>query len=268
MEKNEIPQELQESLKRYRELLGYDVEKGKLSLTERNHKPYGYTDYADDTEDKENPDFDFGGEGDKGDTAGGEEGGDNADFDFGGGEEGGDTEEETDEFGTADEFSAADDIETDEDGDVEEIDVTDIVKRADDAKGYAEKAVTAAEEGNSMIKDLMGKFQELEKSLGAINTVSAEVSSIKKDLQAQKPKEKLELRSLDSYPFNVKLTDYWNDEKLKDNYEITDGSTPDAQSPDGQVNVWKITPEDTKDWNSVDIQKSFIPESKNKKKRL
>ena len=300
MEKNEIPQELQESLKRYRELLGYDVEKGKLSLTERNHKPYldsGYTDYADDTEDKENPDFDFGGEGDKGDTAGddkapdidfgdtgndtGEEGGDNADFDFGGdtegdtGEEGGnnadfdfggETEEDTDEFGTADEFSAADDIETD--GDVEEIDVTDIVKRADDAKDYAEKAVSAAEEGTSMIKDLMSKFQELEKSLGAINTVSAEVSSIKKDLQAQKPKEKLELRSLDSYPFNVKLTDYWNDEKLKDNYEITDGSTPDAQSPDGQVNVWKVTPEDTKDWNKVDIQKSFIPESKNKKKRL
>jgi hypothetical protein len=114
----------------------------------------------------------------------------------------------------------------------------------------------------------MGKFQELEKSLGAINTIGNEVNSIKKDLQAQKPKEKLELRSLDSYPFNVKLTDYWNDEKLKDNYEITDGSQPDAQSPDGQVNVWKVTPEDTKDWNKVDIQKSFIPESKNKKKRL
>ena len=151
--------ELNESLDRYKQLLGYDPKKGKTSLTERRHKPYldsdGYTDYADDTETDDNADFDFGGgedtpEGgedtsgnedfDFGGDAGGEEGGDNADFDFGGEDLGGETEEEVDEFGTADEFSAADELEASDD-DVEEIDVTDIVKRADDAKGYAEKAV-------------------------------------------------------------------------------------------------------------------------------
>ena len=272
--------ELNESLKRYRELLGYDLKKGGSSLTERNHKPY--TDYADDTEGdnegEENPDFDFGGEGNEGDAAGGDEGGD--DFDFGGdeggfgdeggadlgfGDEGGE-EEEVDEFGTAGEFSAADDIETDDE--VEEIDVTDIVKRADDAKDYAEKAVAASEEGKNMIKDLMTKFETLAQSLSKIDTVSTEVSSIKKDLQAQKPKEKLELRSLDSYPFNVKLTDYWNDVNGKDNYEITDGSTPDAESPDGEVKVWKLDTDEAKDYSSVDIKKSFIPESKSKKKVL
>ena len=274
--------ELNESLKRYRELLGYDLKKGGSSLTERNHKPY--TDYADDTdtegdnEGEENPDFDFGGEGNEGDAAGGDEGGD--DFDFGGdeggfgdeggadlgfGDEGGE-EEEVDEFGTAGEFSAADDIETDDE--VEEIDVTDIVKRADDAKDYAEKAVAASEEGKNMIKDLMTKFETLAQSLSKIDTVSTEVSSIKKDLQAQKPKEKLELRSLDSYPFNVKLTDYWNDVNGKDNYEITDGSTPDAESPDGEVKVWKLDTDEAKDYSSVDIKKSFIPESKSKKKRI
>ena len=272
--------ELNESLKRYRELLGYDLKKGGSSLTERNHKPY--TDYADDTEGdnegEENPDFDFGGEGNEGDAAGGDEGGD--DFDFGGdeggfgdeggadlgfGDEGGE-EEEVDEFGTAGEFSAADDIETDDE--VEEIDVTDIVKRADDAKDYAEKAVAASEEGKNMIKDLMTKFETLAQSLSKIDTVSTEVSSIKKDLQAQKPKEKLELRSLDSYPFNVKLTDYWNDVNGKDNYEITDGSSPDAQSPDGEVKVWKLDTDEAKDYSSVDIKKSFIPESKSKKKRI
>lgn len=287
--------ELNESLKRYRELLGYDLEKGKRSLTERNHKPY-LMEADPETGNKEgedNADFDFGDEGDSKDKegdkggfdfedAGGEDtggddnagfdfgddqGGDNADFDFGdeaGAEE--DTEE-VDEFGTADEFSAADDIEM-EDGDTEEIDVTDIVKRADDAKGSAEKAVVAAEEGKNMIKDLMAKFQNLEASLSKIDNVSSEISSIKQDLQMQKPKEKLELRSLDSYPFNVKLTDYWNDVASKGNYEITDGSTPDGVSADGQVKVWDITPEDTKTYNATDIQKSFIPESKLKKKVL
>lgn len=279
--------ELNESLKRHRELLGYDLKKGVSSLTERRHKPYldEYTDYAEDTEGEGNEDFDFGQEGgeDTGDLDGGNEdfdfggedagedagseGDGNADFDFGG-DQGGEEEVDVDEFGTADEFSAADDLESGDDGDVEEIDVTDIVKRADDAKDYAEKAVASSEEGKNMIKDLMSKFETLTQSLSKIDTVSTEVSSIKKDLQAQKPKEKLELRSLDSYPFNVKLTDYWNDVNGKDNYEITDGSTPDAQSPDGEVKVWKLDPDEAKDYSGVDIKKSFIPESKSKKKRI
>lgn len=288
MENNQIPQELQESLKRYRELLGYDLKKGKASLTERRHKPYLMEeDPEGGSEDKgsEDIDFNFDEKEEGGDKAGEidfggtekEEGGDktsgmdfgdvegqgNEDFDF----DMGGSEEETDEFGTADEFSAADELETSDD-EVEEVDVTDIVKRADDAKGYAEKAVTAAEEGKNMIKDLMSKFETLQQSLGTIETVKDEVTTIKKDIQAQKPKEKLELRSLDSYPFNVKLTDYWNDEKLKDNYEITDGSSPDAESPDGQVKVWKLDPNDVGDFNTTDIKKSFVPESKSKKKRI
>ena len=269
--------ELNEHLKRYRELLSYDIKKGGSSLTERRHKPY----LAEEPEEGEdNSDFDFGDEGDQnsqekgggnesenedfdfGDEGEGDFGG-NDDFDFGGET---DTEEEVDEFGTADEFSAADDIENGDDSDVEEIDVTDIVKRADDAKGYAEKAVAASEEGKNMMQDLMTKFTELQQSLGAINTVKDEVSSIKRDLQAQKPVEKLELRSLDSYPFNIKLTDYWDDVSKKGNYEITDGSNPDAESQDGQVKVWKLDPEEAKDFNTTDIKSSFIPESKSRKK--
>lgn len=269
--------ELNESLNRYRELLGYDAKKGKSLNEKRYHNYTDDTDYAEgdeaeeETEEEggENADFDFGGEeGGFGDEGTEEEGGEET-------EEGGFGEEETeeeeggeDEFGTADEFSAADDIESDEDSDTEEIDVTDIVKRADDAKSFAEKAVTSSEEGKTMIQDLMSKFETLQQSLSKIDSVSDEITSIKKDLQAQKPKEKLELRSLDSYPFNVKLTDYWNDEKLKDNYEITNGSEPDAQTKNGEVKVWKVSPEDTKDYNVTDIKKSFVPESRSKKKIL
>ena len=266
---NNLSKELQESLKRHRELLGYNPSKGTSSLNEiRDRHSYlaDNTDYAEGDEEEteegaeegeDNPDFDFGGE-EETEEEGGDEG-------FG--EEEGGEEETDDEFGTADEFSAADDIESEEDSDTEEIDVTDIVKRADDAKGYAEKAVSAAEEGKNMIQDLMTKFEALQSSLSKIDTVSNEIQSIKKDIQSQKPKAKLELRSLDSYPFNVKLTDYWNDEKLKDNYEIN-GGTPDAQSQDGEVKVWKLDANEAKDYSNVDIKKSFVPESKSKKKVL
>jgi len=261
MEKS-LSKELQESLKRHRELLGYDPTKGTLNEVRDRHSYLAdNTDYAEGDEEEteeggDNPEFDFGGE------EGTEEGGEDTGEGFG--EEG---EEEGDEFGTADEFSAADDIESEEDSDTEEIDVTDIVKRADDAKGYAEKAVTAAEEGKNMIQDLMTKFDALQSSLSKIDTVAHELNTIKSDIQSQKPKEKLELRSLDSYPFNVKLTDYWNDEKLKANYEITSG-TPDAQSQDGEVKVWKLDPNEAKDYSNVDIKKSFVPESKSKKRRI
>ena len=256
--------QLQESLKRYKQLLGYDEKKGGSSLTEKRER---HTYLAEDellneadpeegeetpTEGGENTDFDFGGgEGEETPTEGGEEG-------FG--ETPAEGEEETTDLGTADEFSAADEIEAEDSGDeVEEIDVTDIVKRADDAKEYAEKAVTAAEEGNTMIKDLMSQFEKLQASLSKIESVSNELTSIKKDIQSQKPKEKLELRSLDSYPFNVKLTDYWSDEKLKDNYDVTNS--------EGQQS-YTLKPEDVKDYSESDIKKSFVPESKAKKKVL
>ena len=278
--------ELNESLKRHRELLGYDAKKGVTSLNEKRER-HTYTEdqellkEADPEEGDDNADFNFGDDTEGGDNKEGGE--DNADFDFGDDTEGGDTEDEggfgddtegdteetDDEFGTADEFSAADDIESDDDSDTEEIDVTDIVKRADDAKGSAERAVTAAEEGKNMIKDLMAQFKNFETSLSKIDSVSNEINSIKQDLQSQKPKEKLELRSLDSYPFNVNLTDYWVDVAKKSNYEVTDGNTPDGQSPDGQVKVWKLDPngEDVKDFSSIDIKKSFVPESRQFKKR-
>jgi len=283
----EKPNELNESLKRYKELLGYDAKKGVTSLNEKRER-HTYTEdqkllnEADPEEGDDNDEFDFGDDTEGGDNKEGGE--DNADFDFGDETEGDDTEDEggfgddtegdteetdDDEFGTADEFSAADDIESDDDSDTEEIDVTDIVKRADDAKGSAERAVTAAEEGKNMIKDLMAQFKNFETSLSKIDSVSNEINSIKQDLQSQKPKEKLELRSLDSYPFNVKLTDYWDDVAKKSNYEVTDGNTPDGQSPDGQVKVWKLDPngEDVKDFSSIDIKKSFVPESRQFKKR-
>lgn len=118
-----------------------------------------------------------------------------------------------------------------------------------------------------MIQDLMSKFDSLQQSLSKIDMVANELNIIKSDLQSQKPKQKMELRSLDSYPFNVKLTDYWDDEKLKDNYEITSGK-PDGKSADGSVKVWKLNPEDVKDYSATDIKKSFVPESKNKKRRI
>jgi hypothetical protein len=126
----ENKQQLSEDLKRFNSIMGYSIE-GKRKLNEApGDEEGGEDDFAEETPaadeggEEGSDDFDFGEE-EGGDT----EGGENADFDFGG--EGSPEEGGEDEFGTAGEFSAADDIEMDEDEEVEEIDVTAIVSKSD-----------------------------------------------------------------------------------------------------------------------------------------
>jgi hypothetical protein len=258
--------EINETVNRFNEILGYSPEKGG-ELNERR-KRVVYQDYAEDDEEVEfgdegaeaseeggdegNSDFDFGDEG----SPEGEEGGE--DFDFGGDFEGGDFggeggEEEVDEFGTADEFSAADDIDTGED--VEEIDVTAIVGKSDEAKEAAELAVSAAQQNSEYLKSMTDTIENLSGQLTKMDTILNRVTKLEKDIKT--PEEKLELRSLDSYPFNVKLSDYWEDKAEEDdNYNITGGET----TVNGKTKEYTISKDDIDTYNEEEISTSFNPE--------
>lgn len=238
-------QQISEDLKRFKSIIGYDVTgKKKLNEAPEDEFDFGGEEGGDETADKETGDeFDFGAD-EGGDKAADTEGGD---FDFG---DEGSPEDEAgaeDEFGTADEFSAADDIEMAED-DVEEIDVTDIVNKSEDAKKSAEEATQLSQQTNSFVKDLMDKFSNLEAQLTKMDTIMSKVSKIESDIKT--PEEKLELRSLDSYPFNMKLTDYWSDKM---------GEPDNNYSVGGENEVYEITKDDLKDYNEIDIKNSFNP---------
>ena len=227
----ENKQQLSEDLKRFNSIMGYSIE-GKRKL---NEAPGDEDDFAEET-----PAADEGGE----------EGGD--DFDFGeegSPEEGGDTEGGEDEFGTAGEFSAADDIEGGEDEEVEEIDVTAIVSKSDEAKTSADLAVQSSQETNTYVKDLMDKFANLEAQLGKMDTIMSKVSKIEDTNQT--PNEKLEMRSLDSFPYSMKLTDYWSD-KVSDPTNNYDATENDEE-------VFELTKDDLEDYNELDIKNSFNP---------
>jgi len=246
-------QQLSEDVKRFNSIMGYSVD-GKRTLNEAPEDNEEQSEEGGDEFDftKEipaaeegggeggNDDFDFGDEGSP------EEGGEDMDF---GGE--GETEEEgvEDEFGTAGEFSAADDIEMDEEDDVEEIDVTAIVNKSQEAKDTAELAAQSSQETNTYVKDLMDKFSNLEAQLGKMDSIMAKVSKIEDTNKT--PNEKLEMRSLDSFPYSMKLTDYWSD-KVSDpsnNYEATENDEE----------TFSVTKEDLTDYNELDIKNSFNP---------
>lgn len=252
---------LTEDLNRFKSLMGYDPSKG-VELNEAKTRKT-YLAEADPEEGEEagaeeetNDEFDFGGEGeDAGTEEGGEEG--NADFDFGdeGSPEDEGGEEMEDEFGTASEFSAADDLEAADDEEVEEIDVTAIVQGSDEAKEMAQQAVTVGQENSSYLKSLTDKLSNLESQLSKMDTIASKIGKLEQDIKT--PEEKLELRSLDSYPFNMKLSDYWEDKASKDDrYRISSGE----EMEDGKQKEFVLNPEEIQnDFSEDDIKKSFNP---------
>lgn len=223
---------LNEDLEKFKSLLGYDPAKGN-ELTEakvRKEAPG----YRDDmlTEDPE------------------EEGGEEP-----AAEEGG--EEVEDEFGTAGEFTAADDLEGAEDEEVEEIDVTAIVKGSDEAKEMAQQAVSVGQENSSYLQSLTDKLSNLEAQLTKMDTIASKIGKLEQDIKT--PEEKLELRSLDSYPFNMKLSDYWEEKAATDkNYRISTGENVE----DGEKTEYVITPEEVdSSYSEEEVKSSFNPEN-------
>lgn len=89
-----------------------------------------------------------------------------------------------------------------------EVDVSSLVKGSEEAKASADRATKNTEM-------LMSKLTDLEKRIAHMSTISDKIEGLEKEIIKRNPTpvEKLEMRSLDSYPFNQKLSDYWNDKE-------------------------------------------------------
>ena len=261
--------ELNEDLNKFKSLLGYDPTKGVI--TEKvgpNRSEYNNSGYFGESEmineadpeeeeateepaaeeggEEENLDFDFGDEGSPEEEGATEEPA---------AEEGGEEPAVEDEFGTADEFSAADDLEGAGDEEVEEIDVTAIVKGSDEAKEMAQQAVTVGQENSSYLQSLTDKLSNLEAQLSKMDDIASKIGKLEQDIKT--PEEKLELRSLDSYPFNMKLSDYWEEKASKDDrYRISSGE----EMEDGEKKEFVLNPNELEaDYSEEEIKKSFNP---------
>ena len=108
-----------------------------------------------------------------------------------------------DEF--ADEEGAADE-------DTIEVDVTDIVDNTEETKKSVEGV-------SDKMEDLLSKLSELEKQVNGMDKVIDKIDSLEKEIEKRNPTpvERLEMRSMDSFPYSVKLTDFWKD---KDGYDV------------------------------------------------
>ena len=141
----------------------------------------------------------------------------------------------------------------DEEEPEEEDDVIDV----DDLTDAQEKV---NDKVNSVGRDLGKVDSRIEKLIGAIEKLQTmfdknnqEIADLKTEFEKRNPTqtEKLNLRSLDSYPFKVRPTDYWADKAKNSNYS----AYADNQEPTTQEYV--ITNDDVDDFTEREIADSF-----------
>lgn len=140
-------------------------------------------------------------------------------------------------------------------GDVE-VDVTSLVKGSEEAK-------QAADAANKNTEMLMQQLQNLESRIANMDKVSAKIEDLEKEIIKRNPTpvEKLEMRSLSSFPYSQKLTDYWADKNSQ--YDVTDNGKEEYTLTQSDVDYdysepqikksFRVNPEDVNPYQEEDI---------------
>ena len=135
-----------------------------------------------------------------------------------------------------------------------EVDVTDIVKDTKETK-------EAVNSGNQKVDELMNKLTDLETKLASMNDLVDKITQLENEFEKRNPtpEEKLEMRSLDSFPYNLKLTDYWSQKEGA--YNVIDhGNNGGLKTPQGQPieKEYVLTQNDVEsDYNEGEISDTF-----------
>ena len=120
----------------------------------------------------------------------------------------------------------------------EEVEVTDLV---DSQKNIEKKQ-------EEYFNNLFGQLNNLESRLKEMDSIMGKLNSLEMKLEKYRektPQEKLELRTYDSYPFNQKLSDFFEDKK-------------EEMEKTGKHD-YVLTTDDVKNMNVNDIKNSFQP---------
>jgi hypothetical protein len=134
-----------------------------------------------------------------------------------------------------------------------ELDITELVQGTAAAKASSDDA-------NQKIGLLMQKFEELNGSLDKMEAINAKIDNMEHEFEKRNPtpEEKLEMRSLSSYPYNLKLTDYWSEKE--GNYDVMKGDKEGNQQED-----YVLTQEEVdSDYNAIHVKDSFTDSDENK----
>jgi len=120
-----------------------------------------------------------------------------------------------------------------------EVDVTDIVDKTEETKEEV-AGITAK------MDELLSKLGELETQVSGMDQVINKIDDLEQEIERRNPTpiEQLEMRSMDSFPYSVSLTDFWSEQE---GYEV--GEEKEEE--------YVITQQDVDDYSATDIENSF-----------
>lgn len=134
-------------------------------------------------------------------------------------------------------------------GDVEEIDITDLVnmtksikKDMDDSKAEHSDVVGKMDTVFTKLNDLEQKLSQMDNVINKIDELGSKIETMK----PKTPEEKLELRSLDSYPFNQNPQEFFAQKQ--------------GEMQQTGKNEYVLTKQNIDDYSSDMIKNSFNPE--------
>jgi hypothetical protein len=128
--------------------------------------------------------------------------------------------------------------EGDEGSDSEELDITELV---DSQKSIQTKQDEYFTNLFSQLDNLQSKLGEMDNVMNKLNSLEAKIEKYRE----KTPQEKLELRTYDSYPFNQKLSQFFDDKS-------------EEMEKTGK-NDYVLTSDEVQDINVNDIKNSFQP---------
>ena len=120
----------------------------------------------------------------------------------------------------------------------EELDITELV---DSQKNIETKQEEYFNNLFGQLNDLQSRLGEMDQIMNKLNSLEAKIEKYRE----KTPQEKLELRSYDSYPFNQKLSQFFDDKQ-------------EEMEKTGK-NDYVLTDDEVKDINVNDIKNSFQP---------
>jgi len=126
--------------------------------------------------------------------------------------------------------------EEDKEGESEELEITDLIKSQQNIESKQEE----------YFNNLFSQLTNLEKKLSDMDQVMTKLNDLETKIEKYRPKtnqEKLELRSLDSGPYNQKLTDFFVDKQQ------------DMQKTG--KNEYVLTTDDVEDYSVDEVKRTF-----------
>jgi len=130
----------------------------------------------------------------------------------------------------------------------EEIDITDLVNMTKNIKKELESSKSDNSGVDNKMNDIFSKLNDLESKLSQMDNVIQKIDQLGTQIQQirpQTPVERLEMRSLDSYPFNQKPVDFFN--QKQEEMKLTG------------KNEYVLTKDDVDNYSKRQISTSFNP---------